>query len=103
MKEQTLDLLNNDVFSVFLETAIEQLNSKWATASDEYKLEISMSATAKELLQEKQLLLTQMLLKLEKDTSASAEEIKEGLAHYQAMFISHSLFFEGLKELAETL
>lgn len=103
MKEQTLDLLNDMVFSHFLEDCIDQLNEKWETASDEFKLKISMSASASELLKEKQLLFTQMLLKLEKDTGATPEEIKEGLVHYSAFFAAHNLFLNGLTELAKTL
>ncbi len=103
MKEQTLDLLNDMTFSHFLEAAVDQLNLKWEESSDNYKLKISMSDTASELLEEKQLLLTQMLLKVEKDTGATPEAIKEALVHYSAFFVAHSIFFNGLTELAETL
>lgn len=103
MKEQTLDLLNDMTFSHFLEDCIEQLNKKWEDSSDNYKLKISMSATASELLKEKQLLLTQMLLQVEKDTGAKPEAIKEALVHYSAFFTAHSIFLNGLTELAETL
>ncbi len=103
MKETTLDLLNNEVFSHFLEACVNQLNEKWESASDNYKLKISMSSSASELLDEKPILFTQMLIKLEKDTGATPEEIKEALVHYSAFFAAHSLFVNGLTEIAESL
>ena len=103
MKETTLDLLNTHAFSVFCQEVLELLNEKWESASDSFKLKISMLETADDLVEEKQVLLTQLLLKVEKETGATPEEIVEAITHYQAYFYAHSYFFSRIKETAETL
>lgn len=103
MKETSLELLNTHTFSLFCSEVLELLNEKWEDASDSYKLKISMLEASKDLIEEKQVLLTQLLLKLEKETGASPEEIVEAITHYQAYFYAHSYFFGGLKETAMSL
>lgn len=103
MKETTLDLLNTDTFSLFCANVIDHLNLKWEDSSDSFKLKISMLDSANDLIEEKQVLFTQLLLKLEKDTGATPEEIVEAITHYQAYFYAHSHFFGGLKETAKSL
>lgn len=103
MKETTLDLLNTHEFSLFCSEVIDLLNEKWESASDDFKLKISMLDTADDLIEEKQVLLTQLLLKLEKETGATPEEIVESILHYQCYFYAHSHFFSRIKETAETL